>query len=104
MKIEHKIVNRTLYATIAGELDEHTAPTARQVLDSFIANCSNYSRIILELSNLHFMDSTGIGVLIGRYKKLKEIGVSMFIASPSRQADKVLTLSGIYQLMPKLSL
>ncbi|MCL2599251.1 MAG: anti-sigma factor antagonist [Firmicutes bacterium] len=103
MKIEHKIVNRTLYATLCGELDEHTAPGARATLDGCLAN-GGYSRIILELSGLGFMDSTGIGVLIGRYKKWRDQGIPIFIASPSRQADKVLSLSGIYQLMPKLNL
>lgn len=108
MNIEHKIVNRTLYTSIQGELDEHTAPMAREILDRCIAS-TGFNRIIFELSNLHFMDSTGLGVLIGRYKKLllkkDENGkiVSMFIATPSKQVDKLLTFSGVYKIMPKLN-
>ena len=48
------------------------------------------------------MDSTGIGFLIGRYKKLKRSSTPMYIQSPDLAADKILSMSGIYSLIPKL--
>jgi anti-anti-sigma factor len=48
------------------------------------------------------MDSTGIGFLIGRYKKLKRYDMEMMLENPDMQADKVLSLSGIYSLIPKI--
>ena len=52
-------------------------------------------------SELSFMDSTGIGVLIGRYKRLKPRGVAIFLKSPTAAVDRVLGLSGIYEIMTK---
>ena len=48
------------------------------------------------------MDSTGIGFLIGRYKKLRKYGMVMALESPNAGADKILALSGVYSLMPKI--
>ena len=48
------------------------------------------------------MDSTGIGFLMGRYKKLSRYGIGMAIEAPDRNADKILSMSGIYSLMPKI--
>ena len=49
------------------------------------------------------MDSTGIGVLIGRYKLVKDKGVPIFISSPNKQVDKIFSMTGIYNIMPKIA-
>ncbi len=46
------------------------------------------------------MDSTGVGLIMGRYKKLKQNNVSMFINEPNKQIDKVLKVSGLYSIIP----
>ena len=48
------------------------------------------------------MDSTGIGVLMGRYKKMKQRGIPIFIANPSVQADKIFRMTALYEVMPKV--
>ena len=50
------------------------------------------------------MDSTGIGMLIGRYKALKSMRIPLLISSPQNAVDKLLSLSGIYEIMPKINL
>ena len=47
------------------------------------------------------MDSTGIGFLIGRYKKAARAGIPLFVEAPNFAADKILNMSGIYTLIPK---
>ena len=85
-----------------GELDEHTAKETSKTLDDvFMSTLSK--QIILDLSEMKFMDSTGIGVLIGRYKKMKDKGVSIFISNPSYHAEKIFKLTGLYKIMPKIS-
>lgn len=101
MKIEHKLVNSTLYVGLSGELDEHSAVFVRAQLDELIAR-GGMNKIVMDLSELSFMDSTGIGVMIGRYKKLKTLGIPLMLAGPTKAVDKVLTLSGIYDIMPKI--
>ena len=58
-------------------------------------------RLYIDMSELSFMDSTGVGVLIGRYKRLKPRGVAIFLQSPTAAVDRVLGLSGIYEIMTK---
>jgi stage II sporulation protein AA (anti-sigma F factor antagonist) len=48
------------------------------------------------------MDSTGIGFLIGRYKKFSRYGIAVYLTNPSKAADRILQMSGIYTLMPKI--
>ena len=99
--VDGKINNGVLRICLTGELDDHSAPTMRKQLDSMIDDRS-IKRVVIDMSRLDFMDSTGIGVLLGRYKKLAASGVSAFILSPKNNVDKVLNLSGIYKLMPKI--
>ena len=101
--IESKLVGTTLYVGLSGELDEGSAALVRSELDEAIS-IGEIRKVIIEMSELKFMDSTGIGVLLGRYKKLSAAGVPIFIANPSKTIDKILTLSGVYGIMPKIEL
>ena len=103
MKIKTKLYNQTLYVLLAGELDEHSAGNIRRNLDILFDTEKGFNQVVMDLSELEFMDSTGIGVLIGRYKKLKEYNKPIFITNPSIQAEKIFRLSGLYQIMPKIS-
>ena len=103
MKIKTKLYNQTLYVLLSGELDEHSAANIRRNLDILFDTEKGFNQVVMDLSELEFMDSTGIGVLIGRYKKLKEYNKPIFITNPSIQAEKIFRLSGLYQIMPKIS-
>lgn len=102
MQIKSRIYNATLYVVLSGELDEHTAYHTRHTLDEIFSQ-ANFKQIIIDLSELDFMDSTGIGVLIGRYKKMKDKGISIFICNPSSHAERIFKMTGLYELMPKIS-
>ncbi len=91
-----------LYIFLSGELDEHTVADVRTRTDRLIDENAGLSRAVFNLAGLKFMDSTGIGFLIGRYKKLRKYGMAMFLEQPEPNADKILSLSGIYSLMPKI--
>ena len=101
MQIKHRVYENTLYVVLSGELDEHSAYHTRISLDEIFSS-PKFNQIIIDLSELDFMDSTGIGVLIGRYKKLKAFGIPAYIENPTVNVEKVLQLSGIYEIMPKV--
>ena len=94
-------IDGTMYVSLAGELDDRTAPEMRRQLDEIIER-ARFIKIVFDLSRLEFMDSTGIGVLLGRYKLLKKIGIPVYIQSPSVSINKILQISGIYEIMPKI--
>lgn len=101
MQIKEARVNGTLYIKLIGEMDEYSAQSVRQTCDKLIEENVSVKKIIINLSEVAFMDSTGIGFLIGRYKKANKMGVPLFVESPNLAADKILNLSGIYTLIPK---
>ena len=81
-----------------GELDEKTAAQTRDYLDKRLRE-SSYHRVILDFAKVSFMDSTGIGVLLGRYKKVSENGAELCVKNVNRQIDKVFRISGLYQII-----
>lgn len=101
MEIKTKVVDDTLYIMLIGELDECSAGFARDFLDDCLIK-NRFSTIVFELSRLNFMDSTGIGVLIGRYKKMKNKNKAIYISNPSATIEKIFKMSGIYSIMPKI--
>jgi stage II sporulation protein AA (anti-sigma F factor antagonist) len=101
MYIDNKTVNRTLYIGLIGELDEHASEYTRGALDKILAS-SAPQRVVLDMSELSFMDSTGIGVLIGRFKKLQSRRIPVFISNPAGHVDKLFRMTGIYDIMPKI--
>ena len=101
MVIKSKVYNNTLYVLLCVELDEHSATNTKIELDEAFSG-GNFNQIIIDLSELAFMDSTGIGVLIGRYKKMKDRKIPIYICNPSSHAEKIFKMTGLYEIMPKI--
>ena len=101
MHIKTKVYNKTMYVLLCGELDENSSVYARNKLDDVFSE-GYFSQVIIDLSELDFMDSTGIGVLIGRYKLLKARNIPIYICNPSKHAEKIFKMTGLYQIMPKI--
>ena len=101
MEVKYKKNGGSLYLYVYGELDEYNASKVKQYLDSVISDNYNSSKVIFDLSGLSFMDSTGIGLLIGRYKKLRSLNIPSYISGASVSAEKVIELAGLYSIMPK---
>ena len=114
MQLKNRIHKNVLYISLDGELDEHTAEYTRINMDRMMTQHVAYRsdsggmtcavmQIVIDLANLSFMDSTGIGVLIGRYKKMKDKNIPIYICNPSSQAERIFKMTGLYQIMPKIS-
>ena len=102
MEVVGKVSGNTLYIFLNGELDEHSAPEARRMADAAIDEHASCERAVFDLSGVRFMDSTGIGFLVGRYKRLRRYGIPSAVQSVGIAADKVLSMSGVYALIPKV--
>jgi len=101
MEIEYKKNSSLVTVYVYGELDECSASKAKDILDKVIYDNLNASKVVFDLSGLSFMDSTGIGLLIGRYKKLKQFNIPTYITGASVSTEKVIELAGLYRIMPK---
>jgi stage II sporulation protein AA (anti-sigma F factor antagonist) len=102
MQVKESFAKGTLYLSLIGDMDEYSATEIRHKCDKIIDNNPTAKQVIFNLADVAFMDSTGIGFLIGRYKKTTRLGIAMYVEKPNLAADKVLNLSGIYSLIPKV--
>ncbi|MBR1746611.1 MAG: anti-sigma factor antagonist [Clostridia bacterium] len=101
MKVNAKMNNENLYLYLSGEIDQSVAGDLRIKIDDYLESVK-VKNVILNMQELTFMDSTGVGLILGRYKKLRQKHVGMFIDKPNEQIDKVLKVSGLYRIIPKL--
>lgn len=101
MTVTGYLKDKALYIGLSGEMDECAAADARVKCDKLIEDNPSVEKVVINLSSVAFMDSTGIGFLIGRYKKASRMSVPMYVENPNLAADKILNLSGIYSLIPK---
>ncbi|MEN9406635.1 MAG: hypothetical protein RLZ12_919 [Bacillota bacterium] len=83
---------------LAGELDHHTARKTRSVIEDELKLMKN-AKLILNLAELNFMDSSGLGVILGRYRALKEAGGELMLCGLSPAIKKLLQLSGLLKIM-----
>jgi stage II sporulation protein AA (anti-sigma F factor antagonist) len=102
MELSFQVQGDELVFYMEGELDEHAASSVRRLADSAIDQNSFVRRVTFDLSSVGFMDSTGIGFLIVRYKKCNRYSIPTYIRRPNPSADKILAMSGVYTLIPKV--
>ena len=71
MSVEIKVSGETVTAYLSGELDHHSAKEMREAIDSAV-ELNMPARLVLNFKNISFMDSSGIGLVMGRYRNLKK--------------------------------
>lgn len=98
LNLEKKIERLTLFLRLDGELDMHTAIMLRQTIDSEIDK-RGIRTVILNLQNVHFVDSSGLGVILGRYKKLLALGGKLKISNVPPHIYKIMELSGLPKII-----
>ena len=99
MNIEFDEVDKLLYIQITEEIDHHTAEKIRRKMDYEITRFMP-REVVFDFSKVSFMDSAGIGLLIGRYKLAKMLGGSTKIINASQSVKKVLEMSGVVRIIP----
>ncbi len=86
-----------LVARLIGELDHHGAGTVRESIDQALMQ-QRYPLLVLDLSGLSFMDSSGIGLIMGRYRLARSLGCTLRVRGASPRLEAVIRLAGMEQL------
>ncbi|EEG29209.1 putative anti-sigma F factor antagonist [[Clostridium] methylpentosum DSM 5476] len=97
MNVKTDLKDGVLTAYIMGEIDHHTAKDIREEIDH-VAESALPTLLILDFTDVTFMDSSGIGLVMGRYKLMKEIGGETRVTNPSPHINKVMRLAGLDRL------
>ena len=83
---------------ILGDIDQHNAESIRDKVDKAF-EISRCKHMIFDFSGVAFMDSSGIGLLIGRYKNVSRRGGSVAIANMNRDLGRIYNISGLKKII-----
>lgn len=98
MKYAFEKKGRILTVTISGELDHHNAAPLRTAVDEKIIS-SGARGLVLDFSGLEMMDSSGIGVIMGRCRLMESLGGHVCVSGTKSQIRKIILLSGLGKLV-----
>lgn len=95
-----KIYNdgKRITAALSGDIDHHAAREFRCALDEVIAH-SRPEVLILDMENVGFMDSSGIGLILGRLKAVRAVGGEILIKNARPEIAEIIRLSGLSSLI-----
>lgn len=102
MQMEFYMLDSTLVVKLMGEIDHHTCVAIRQVVDR------NYEKkraknLLFDFDKVTFMDSSGIGMLMGRYRLVAIGGGRTGLFNVPKDIERILKMSNIYKLMKAYS-
>ena len=87
--------DREVVLTLSGELDLYAAPRLRQQLIELANEPHPPKRIVLDVAGIDFIDSTGIGVMVGALKRVRHHGGDVVLRAPNARVYKVLELTAL---------
>ena len=95
---EFKVIDNCLMVRLPEEIDHHSAGFICEQADWYIVK-QNVEHVVFDFENTRFMDSSGVGVIMGRYKKISCFGGKVFILHADKQVRRVLRLSGMDKIV-----
>ncbi|WP_102345700.1 anti-sigma F factor antagonist [Bacillus sp. Marseille-P3661] len=98
LNIHLETKNNVLLIRLTGELDHHTAEELRTKVTNAIEK-NKIVHIVLNLEELTFMDSSGLGVILGRYKQIQSQGGEMLVCSISPAVKRLFEMSGLFKII-----
>lgn len=99
MKIDFNEKDKLLNLEIDEEIDHHRADNLRRIADYEIQR-RNPKRVILDFNNVFFMDSAGIGMVIGRYKTASMVGAKLEMRNVKENIKRIFEMTGILKIIP----
>lgn len=97
---DYDIIDRCLVIRMKQDVDHHLALSIREKSD-FLIEKRNIRNIIFDFDLVNFMDSSGVGLIMGRYKRVIFTGGNVAITNVSSSIDRIFKLSGLYKIIKK---
>ena len=98
MKFDYSKENKELIIKLNEEIDQHTVDNIRRKIDNEIEMYIP-KKIIFDFSKINFMDSSGIGMVVGRYKLIKMLGGNMQIVNVNKITKRIFDMSGVSRII-----
>lgn len=97
MSVVINVTGEVVTARLFGEIDHHSAREIREAIDSSVG-LNMPTLLVLDFTGVSFMDSSGIGLVMGRYRNLIKLGSELHITGAAPNINKMLRLAGIEKL------
>lgn len=98
--VHYELHQNCLVIYVTDDLDHHTVMQLREYSDRLI-EAGNMKHIIFDFTDVGFMDSSGIGLIMGRYKKVMFLGGRAAVTNVGEVVNRIFTLSGLYQIIER---
>ena len=98
MIVEFNKENRQLTFKLTEDVDQHTVEKVRRKMDNEIKGYSP-RKVVFDFSNISFMDSAGIGMVLGRYKLAKMLNGDLEIINVNKSMKKIFDMSGVSRII-----
>ena len=98
MEADFQVIDNYLMVKMPAEIDHHQSGAISRRADSFLMQDS-IRGIVFDFEDTKFMDSSGIGIIMGRYKKIACLGGKVFAINADRQIRSILYVSGLSKIM-----
>lgn len=99
MAVVAKHTGKALIVRLEGELDLHSVEPFKEVVAEAFAADESLRHLILKMNAVTFMDSSGVGAILGRYREIRERGGTMALIGLQAPVRKVFDLSGMARLI-----
>jgi anti-sigma B factor antagonist len=99
LRLENRMDSGITVVTVTGEIDISTSALLREHLLRVITDGPDRS-LVVNLAGVSFIDSTGTGVLVGVWHRVRATDASLALAAPSRQARGILDITGLTKVLP----
>lgn len=99
MHLQMETKDRCLFVRLTGEIDLAVADSLRESLENELDQNPGIKNLVVNLKQVAYIDSSGLGVLLGRYKRVNREGGKMFIVGASPQVRKIVDMSGLFNIM-----
>lgn len=97
MSAKINVTGEVVTAYLSGELDHHNAKEMREAIDNAV-ELNMPSMLIIDFKDINFMDSSGIGLVMGRYRNLAKTGAELHITNTPQNIMRMFKLAGIERL------
>mgnify|MGYP002731994364 FL=1 len=98
MAIGYEMEGKTLWIKLEGELDHHLAQQVKRKCQMIMISYP-VENIGFDFLKTDFMDSSGVGMIMGRYQEVHAVGGHIYIRNVNRNIHRIMTISGLYKII-----
>lgn len=98
METKYEVRGGILIVYLSGELDQHLVDKLREQMDRYLL-LGHMEHVVFDFTDVDFMDSSGVGMVIGRYRQVQRMGGAVYILHANQAINRILKMSGILKIV-----